>query len=127
MRTGPLRPKVERKFYFRRSARRIGRNRLLISPSARLLLALRLLGLLGGLGGGLGLGLEDLGDDLLLLDQEGPGDSALEGVGGDAATVGPGDGLGPAGDAARSELGGAGGLDPLEGLAGVTALGHGSA
>merc|ERR1719266_612959 len=88
-----------------------------------LLLAFAGLGLLGGLLGGLLLGLHDLNDDLLLLDEEGSGDSSLEGVGRHAAAVGSGDGLGSSGGSAWLELGGSVGIDALELLAGVTALG----
>ena len=61
-------------------------------------------GLLGGLGG-LGLGLDDLLDDLLLLDQESADDSVTDTVGAAGTTVGTVDGLLAARDA--SVLGGA--------------------
>merc|ERR1711976_1073875 len=88
-----------------------------------LLLAFAGLGLLGSLLGDLLLCLHDLDDALLLLDEEGSGDSSLEVVDRHATTVGSGDGLGSAGGSAWLKLGGSVSLNSLELLAGVTALG----
>merc|ERR1711990_812524 len=107
--------------YFKIEQKSTPTRRLLLGLLG-LLLALGL-ALLGGLGGGLGLHLHDLDDDLLLLDEEGSGDSALEGISADATAVGTVDGLASAGGSAWLKVGGASGLDSLQLLAGVTALG----
>merc|ERR1711990_1223172 len=89
--------------YFKIEQKSTPTRRLLLGL-LRLLLALGL-ALLGGLGGGLGLHLHDLDDDLLLLNEEGSGDSALERVGADATAVGTVDGLASAGGSAWLKVG----------------------
>ncbi|GMT26056.1 hypothetical protein PFISCL1PPCAC_17353, partial [Pristionchus fissidentatus] len=70
------------------------------------------------------LSLEDLGDDLLLLNEEGTSDALLKGVGGKASSVASGDGLAllvQTGKSARAR-----GRDSLQLDSGVTAARDGS-
>ena len=70
----------------------------------------------------LALGLEDLHDDLLLLDEEGPHDLLPDGLVAEHAAVGPEDGLLPAGHPRLLLVGRR--LDALQLEAGHRALGH---
>merc|ERR1712066_213181 len=83
--------------------------------------------LLLGLECGFLLGLHDLHDDLLFFDEEGSGDSSLECVSTDATAISSVDGLCTSGSSAWLKSGWSSSFHTLEGLAGVTALGYGSA
>ncbi|GMR48622.1 hypothetical protein PMAYCL1PPCAC_18817, partial [Pristionchus mayeri] len=70
------------------------------------------------------LGLEDLGDDLLLLDKEGAGDAFLNGVGRKTSSVASGDGLSLLAQAGKGTGARGGDLRMLN--SGVTAARNGS-